>query len=399
MVPTFLYLQFSIYFLGHALPLLPKAPSALHAETLGSEQGAAANEAALVQLPSKRRHGLDVSDVAEDNEMIDKIVYIKTESTGSSTLTSILHWFCENHDRRCFIYPDYLPEIGNGKLIWRPQLTQIVAEEAGTLDIWPQHARLETDLFDELIPGNFKISLFREPFSRLMSTFRHCEGECILDMALDHVQRVLDALQNDTVPTNCCPQRFKMSFQVPIEKFHELDFILLTDEYDLGLMMLKRVLGWSVRDMLYRRMKSEHDDSLVQAVDQLQSFLQNTSTPAIDEFLSECSGGDEIAVYDLARTAFDHQWNSFSAQEQKEINADLEMFQAALAALEECCDRHIDDVLCHHMAIDSVQWTLMARESVDDDGIVRFVGGAGSVCMSVIDAQLSHNATVNQSLA
>jgi len=397
---SILYLQFFVCFLGQALPLLPKPPCALHAGTFQSDQGAVANEAALVQLPFKRQHSLDVSEVSEDDAMIEKIVYIKTFKTGSSTLTSILHWFCENHDRRCFIRPEYLPEmgVGSGPLL-RPQLKKIVAEQAGTLDVWAEHARLETDLFDELIPGNFKISLFREPFSRLMSTFRHCEGECILDMALDHVQRVLDALQNDTVPTNCCPQRFKMSFQVPIEKFHELDFILLTDEYDLGLMMLKRVLGWSVRDMLYRRMKSEHDDSLVQAVDQLQSFLQNTSTPAIDEFLSECSGGDEIAVYDLARTAFDHQWNSFSAQEQKEINADLEMFQAALAALEECCDRHIDDVLCHHMAIDSVQWTLMARESVDDDGIVRFVGGAGSVCMSVIDAQLSHNATVNQSLA
>mmetsp|Transcript_48212 Transcript_48212/g.114649 ORF Transcript_48212/g.114649 Transcript_48212/m.114649 type:complete len:405 (+) Transcript_48212:88-1302(+) len=397
---SILYLQFFVCFLGQALPLLPKPPCALHAGTFQSDQGAVANEAALVQLPFKRQHSLDVSEVSEDDAMIEKIVYIKTFKTGSSTLTSILHWFCENHDRRCFIRPEYLPEmgVGSGPLL-RPQLKKIVAEQAGTLDVWAEHARLETDLFDELIPGNFKISLFREPLSRVMSSFRHCLPPCDNERSMHRVQRVLEALKNDTIPDDCGPTSMKMSEFVPIERFHALDFILLTEKYDLGLMMLKRVLGWSMRDMLYRRMKSEHEEDLTELVDELQTFVNGSGTPAADEWFSRCSGENDTLVYGLARKAFEHQWNSFTVEEQMEINADLEMFQVTQAALEDCCETHSGDALCQHMLIDHAEWTILAREIVDDDGIVHFDGGAGSACMQVIDAALSRNAIVSQSLA
>jgi len=362
-------------------------PAADDASRCSSDQGVGANEAALVQLSSKREHSLDANDLSEDGEIIDKVVFIKTHACGSSTLTSILHWFCENHNKHCFIYPE---EIPSGSTILREQLLPIASEQAGTLDIWPNHVTLETDLLDALIPGNFKISLFREPLSRLLSCFRHGSP--------DAARNVLDELKNGTNPDTCGSASMKMSKQVPVEQFHELDFILLTEEYDLSLMMLRRVLGWSVRDMLYRRMKDEHNEELTQVVDELQIFLQGTPAPATSEFLEGCTGGNESVVYDLAKKAFEHQWNSFSAAEQLDIKADLVMFQDGLAALEECCDSHAEDVLCQHMAIDNVEWNKMARE-IQDDGIVHFTGGTGSPCMVVIDAILGHNATVNRSLA
>eukprot|EP00403_Amphidinium_massartii_P031201 CAMPEP_0178387962 /NCGR_PEP_ID=MMETSP0689_2-20121128/9347_1 /TAXON_ID=160604 /ORGANISM="Amphidinium massartii, Strain CS-259" /LENGTH=377 /DNA_ID=CAMNT_0020008349 /DNA_START=95 /DNA_END=1228 /DNA_ORIENTATION=- len=374
-------------------------PPSDEAGSCRAEHRAGADEAALVQLSSKRVRSKDYNDLYEDGKMIDKVVFIKTQSTGSSTLTSILHWFCENHHKRCFIYPEGL---ASGSTVQREGLLSILTEEAGySLDIWPNHVILETDLLDELIPGNFKISLFREPLSRLMSSFRHVEpsvsGSSAEDALLE-AQTVLDALKNGTVPDKCGNAAVKMSKQVPIEKFQDLDFILLTEEYDLSLMMLRRALGWSVRDMLYRRMKDEHNEELTEVVEELQTLLQGNSTPAVEEFLAECSGRNDTVVYQLAREAFEQQWHSFSTEEQMEINADLRVFQAALAALEECCDSHVDDALCQHMAIDNVEWQELARET-QHDGIVRFTEGVGSVCMQVADAALIHNATMHQSLS
>mmetsp|Transcript_2554 Transcript_2554/g.5625 ORF Transcript_2554/g.5625 Transcript_2554/m.5625 type:complete len:98 (-) Transcript_2554:666-959(-) len=97
--------------------------------------------------------------------MIDKNVFIKTHGTGSSTLTGVLHWFCENHAKRCYISPeDYSTHLNRheGNLIpcmtyGSQSLAPIVANQAGSLDIWANHVRLLPDMLNTLIPGNFKI--------------------------------------------------------------------------------------------------------------------------------------------------------------------------------------------------------------------------------------------------
>eukprot|EP00971_Amphidinium_carterae_P044173 869152-Amphidinium_carterae.1 len=106
--------------------------------------------------------------------VIDKVVFVRLHKVGSSTLASIFHRYCEFHGKNCYVAPNYM---NPGKLVTESELESIVAtfqsRPLPALDIFPNHAIMNTTLLEALIPGNFKVALFRTPLSRTMSAFRH----------------------------------------------------------------------------------------------------------------------------------------------------------------------------------------------------------------------------------
>jgi len=286
-------------------------------------------------------------------EPVTKVVYIKTHSTGSSTLTGILHRHCDSHGLRCFIHPK---NMDPGKTIERKELADIahtMEKTNQTIDIWPNHAILEPDIFDNMIPGNMKISIFRNPLDRVLSSFGHGSVESIR-------ASIRQLTENRGGDQGCGRQGTKMSYHVPVDKFDALDFVLLTEQYDVGLIMLQRRFAWSKRDMMYLRFKNHHNNLPVQDVlSDLKSHITGQKehmTGAAQKLVESCIEGKEADIYELAKRRFDSQWRHFDVQAQQDMQSDVHNYQIALADLADCCKDEPEDHYCQFLSDDNVEW-------------------------------------------
>eukprot|EP00971_Amphidinium_carterae_P150672 2987123-Amphidinium_carterae.1 len=102
----------------------------------------------------------------------------------------------------------------------------------------------------------------------------------------------MESLKRNSMPAVCGgPTSYPMAKQIKPEQVGELDLVMLTEKYDLSLMMLRRALRWSLFDMMYRRMKSEHADDLMKAtatfVDYLSQPVGELNT-ATRDYLEAC---------------------------------------------------------------------------------------------------------------
>jgi len=295
--------------------------------------------------------------------VIDKIVFIRLHKVGSSTLTSVLHRYCEFHGKNCYVEPTYHA----GKLVTESELQSIVAtfqsRPLPALDIFPNHAIMNTTLLEALIPGNFKVALFRTPLSRTMSAFRHFNNS-------KWVNSMMASLMNN-VYTNCSGAPLRsytylpdvmtlMSDQLSPEQVQELDFVMLTEQYDLSLMMLRRKLGWSMFDMVYRRQRADHTPEIVTATAAFEEYLSqpvSTLNEATQLYLQNCIGANESALYQSANSTFYAQWEALSATEQQEVRSDESRFSAAQDTLLQCCRNSPSDSYCVGLLETDLPWT------------------------------------------
>mmetsp|Transcript_33390 Transcript_33390/g.61255 ORF Transcript_33390/g.61255 Transcript_33390/m.61255 type:complete len:392 (-) Transcript_33390:43-1218(-) len=293
-------------------------------------------------------------------DTINKIVFIKLHNVGSSTMTGILHRHCEFYRKRCFVSP-YVVEPGwlDIKTFSKEDLRQMLpvfqSAEVPALDIFPNHEVMATEELDALIPGNFKIAFFRSPFDRHMSGMRHRSDHFGASFILD----IMENLQkNIKVDTCSFPQ---MSRQIQPDQVEALDYVMLTEEYDTSLMMLRMALGWSMFDMLYRKeFNGEHSAAVLNASDVFEEYLHQPAeslNEATRAYLELCAGQMEVLLYQRAATKFQNQWNLFTAEEQQQIHEDTATFVAAREELEACCETHPDDTYCLGMLEDNQDWT------------------------------------------
>mmetsp|Transcript_26539 Transcript_26539/g.61957 ORF Transcript_26539/g.61957 Transcript_26539/m.61957 type:complete len:394 (-) Transcript_26539:43-1224(-) len=329
-----------------------------------------------------RNMGGTQPELKRQRKFSPKVVFVKTHSTGSSTLTSILHRYCDIHNARCAVYP---PDVAVGDTIRRPVLARLASEDAGQIDIWPYHATLEPDLFDQMMPGNIKVSLFREPISRVLSSFAHAPSP-------EKVMQFLAALQqNETWQWDCGPSGERMSVQVPLEKFNKLDLVMLTEDYDRSLLLLRRKLGWSLADLLYLRLKDHGKDRAMQsAVKELHTLMQKSAgdlTVAANVFVEKCTRSDEAEVYSMAKQRFQQQWNELPERHREQALKDLKRFEAGLDALSACCHDHPDDAYCKVLSEDNIAWN--ARQRADASGKAQDL--KDSICQDKALAALQTN--------
>jgi len=286
-------------------------------------------------------------------QVIDKIVFVKLHKVGSSTMTSILHHFCELHNKTCFVYPAH---IGIGALIQPHDLDKIASAITSShrpaLDVWPNHVVMKASTFDRLIPGNFKIAFFREPVDRFVSGFWAESAEGVLDL-MDSLKR------GSPKSTDCGPfaSAIQMALQIKPEEIDHLDLAMLTEQYDLSLMLLRRAVGWSLFDMLYRRMKTSSND----IAGATTSFAAYLSTPAHElnsatrEYKRKCVQPDE-AVYKQAKRKFQRQLDSLSPVDHQRLLDDVATFQSARDKLVDCCESNLLDSYCTALAEDNEAW-------------------------------------------
>lgn len=290
--------------------------------------------------------------------LVTEIVYIKTHATGSSTLTNIFHRFCSSYNLSCFV-PSYYAGAMAGRQLLR-EILHMKNERNLSWNVWPNHATLEKDLFDQLIPNNTKVSIFRNPLDRTVSSWAHFPKE---------MRDNIDLLRNNKLPKELCgPEGKRMSRQVPIDSVHDLDFVIVTEHMNLGLVMMKRKFGWKLRDIVYASLKETHEADESKAI--LRNMLtqpvraMNAATQKVRGF---CISGDEEAVYFQAAERFFGEWRALGANQQREVQDDLIQFEGLLAAVGRCCEEKPTDQYCAELAQDNLEWAAGGAPETDHD--------------------------------
>jgi len=255
------------------------------------------------------------------------VVFIKTHATGSSTLTSIMHRFCDANGSTCFVYPR---GVHAGSTLSAAQLRDWVAPDS--IRIFANHAVYEPVSFAALFPTHKVVSLFRHPVARLASSLRHARTaklEWWLSAALSGRPRALPWARA------CGPQGPLMSEHVPLQHLWRLDLVMLTEEYDRSLVLLRRLLGWSLADLLYLRLKesSGHQQALASRFERwLYGAVANTSEGSAANLMwQRCVLSDETRLYFWAQQRFREQLRVAAPGIEQEERRFAEL-QAELAA-------------------------------------------------------------------
>lgn len=293
-----------------------------------------------LHLSSKRASSAEPSPTS-------KIVYIKTHATASSTLTGIFHRFCDHYHFNCFVPPYFAGKNANRTLL--EDVLKMKKEQNLSWDVWPNHANLEADLFDQIIPNNTKVSIFRNPLDRLASSWAHAPAQ--LRVAVNALR------QNQPLKIPCGPEGKKMTEHVPIEDFDKLDYVLLTEHMNLGLVMMKRKFNWQLSDIMYVSLKtSTGSTELKDALREMLVLPEVNMTTEIHNMLGACVLGNESLIYNMASDKFYQQWKELGASGQDEVQREVVKFEHLLEKMHLCCQANPADEYCIKLSADNLAW-------------------------------------------
>eukprot|EP00971_Amphidinium_carterae_P095944 1898564-Amphidinium_carterae.1 len=277
----------------------------------GSEHPVARVQKSAPHRPAQER--------ASEKPMIEKVVFFKTASTGGSTITGILHRFCDNYNKQCNLQYSKKQFERGGRVglqtsFNRADIKKFIAQ-GRHVDMWSSHVMGSNVItFEKLVPGSFKFSIFREPHSRVLSSFRHCNSaKCPID-ALKALQANRDYRLVHHIPhkSRCGDMgHVRMSSFVSLKVIEALDLVLLTEEYDRSMMILRRRLNWPMQDLLYLKFKSHHSMHLEENAQRLGKYLAQDRKKlnlASRNFVDRCFLGTEKKLYARAKEIFAKQW-------------------------------------------------------------------------------------------
>ncbi len=229
-----------------------------------------------------------------------RLVYIKTRKTGSSTITNILYRFALRHNLTVMTFVHNHPKTG--KQFPVHQLPFLRGERQPKYNLIMEHLYYRREFFDEILPGNKTfISSLRHPLDQLKSDIHfeksHEFGRFSVKKKLDRFSKSRDFMQNydrsferlarfrsgsskltkDTLDKvlmfprklNRYGQRYltlpEPSFRNGTASYEinslvrkladEFSFMLITEYFDESLVLLKRILSWDLRDIVYSPLK------------------------------------------------------------------------------------------------------------------------------------------------
>lgn len=285
---------------------------------------------------------------------VTKIVFIKTRWTGSDELAGILNRYCDLHEVGCFAHTMQSWAQFTAERSSLEHLREVAGIRNEKVSIWSGYSTLEPDVFDKWIPGNVKVSLFRDPVARTVAAYASTAGR--------GAGQVLQLLQGGVLPATelCDAAGKKMSDQIHLDQFPLLDYVLLSEYHDLSLVMMRHKFGWAKEDIVYLRPKDIPHPSTPSGLSgspaALKTYLsqpESNLSSAARQVLANCAGGEEAEIYQLARVRFQMQWNGFSDTEQQEIVDEVQAFHVAMDNLYSCCASLPTDEYCHILREDT----------------------------------------------
>lgn len=294
----------------------------------------------------------------------ERIVFIKTHKTGSSTVTAILHRYCKVYNKTCFL-PSHHPGKTEGP---GSSIGNLLLFNYKSIDIWPQHTYYWRTFLNYMVPNAKYITIIRHPVTAFISAWNFYQysyqGEKDLQVIVDSLPAGVENLPDDFLPyvsrnivIELCPVIYERWRHIPDDSScrQTLDDIstgmlqvLILERFDESLLLMMREFGWQLEDILYVPMKitghSVHQLSTLQ-MRKISSWLM-----------------DPLVLYQHSLKVLEHRINSQDDQFQEQ----LATYRQLLNQYEQDCQNPSPEqqFLCSEMKLDNVPWVERERNSL-----------------------------------
>lgn len=303
------------------------------------------------------------------------IIFIKTHKTASSTVSSVLHRYCgENKNVTCFV-----PKNDGGTMTEpRNGPATLYAYNPKYVNVHAQHTYYWPTFLHRLVPEPAPvITIIRKPASRFLSTWdyrkfswrgRHDILNIIEKMPAERSSLPSDFLRfvkHDSAQYELCPSEPAWAISNSSEPTcvqtlrdivnGKLGLVLLTERLDEGMVLLSRMMGWSLRSVLYWSMKvsghkDQHDKPLASTFRKLEHWLQL-----------------DMLLYELAEDIFDRRIQS----QDSSFWSELEEFKDLKEQMIEACesrkgDSHFTEAECRRIRQDNVAWVIKEHQRLKE---------------------------------
>lgn len=290
------------------------------------------------------------------------IIFVKTHKTASSTVSSILHRYCgEHNDISCFV------PRGNGGVMTEPQNSELSlhAYNPEHVNVHAQHTYYWPNFLHKLVPRPAPIiTIIRRPASRFLSTWdyrrfdwrgRRDVFRIIESMPEERSQlpaKFFKILKHDSSQYELCPAGpgwaiSNSSEASCVQTLRDmlsgaLSLVLITERLDEGLVLLSRMMGWPLHHVLYISMKisshkQQHERPLATTIHKLERWLKL-----------------DLLLYQVAEVILDRRIQSQDSSFWRE----LRQFRKMRAETELACnlEANITSVDCKRLKQDNVEW-------------------------------------------
>ena len=237
----------------------------------------------------------------------DKLVFIKTHKTGSTTIATILERYGYRHNLT-FAIPWVSHIFHKSKLLNRNMV--MAFSDQNKFDMLTNHARFNRKEMEVVVPGATFVTIIRDPVTQFESAFGYYEMAKSLGLAKE--KGPLAEFVDD--PQQYFRKKFylkeqsnnRQMYDLGLDhRFHddtseverhistlekELDLVMLTEYIDESLILLRNLMCWSLEDILYLSNGVRNKNH------------RNLMSPEIAEKIREWNAADLVLYHHFNRT-------------------------------------------------------------------------------------------------
>lgn len=302
-----------------------------------------------------------------DSERQNQLIFVKTHKTGGSTVSSILHRYCDEHGITCYTAGpiEHSRDVVEGSERWFRSL------HFPKVDIYTYHTRYWPVILQKYVSNVPIITIVREPVSRFLSgwDYKPKDWRGRTDI-LNIVREMPDDVEslpedfNKLLHANCiqqelCPDEPAWAVRNASEPtciqtlrdMHNgaLSLVMVTELMDESLVLLSRMMGWTLHEILYLSMKnnslisSKHDHPPKDVAEKIKGWLK-----------------DDVLIYEEALKLLQER----IAAQDSEFHMELLKFKSMkLLAHMNCNPTKVEHT--HHIIVDECTCRIMKLDHAD----------------------------------
>lgn len=307
-----------------------------------------------------------------------QLIFIKTHKTGGSTVTSVLHRYCDTHTIKCSVQNElpvyHFSQIYDKKEHW------LSTAHFQQLDIFASHVRYWPGylqrFFRQPVPY---ITIVRDPVEKFVSGWLYAKKRwreeynivSVVDSLPEDYRDLptdfINELQHNSLEAELCPtsptwaltdsyNSSSTSCESTIDDIQQgkIALVMITERMDESLVLLARMLGWNTEDIVYSSMKDNSKNIVTVVPDRVKQKIRGWLNT-------------DVRLYEAARRLFQQRISSQS----RDFTSDLLHFrtrntEAALTCyllhknttaaenrkFPNACD-------CARMSLDNSEWNLL----------------------------------------
>ncbi|XP_045173547.2 galactose-3-O-sulfotransferase 2-like [Mercenaria mercenaria] len=278
------------------------------------------------QSPTDTKHSLATDTFSRRNKTTH-IAFLKVHKAGSTTIQNMLFRFGMKHHLNIIL------PFSNNQLKTKAKEMPITAGQHN--DIFALHTTYNKDFFDSLLPADYvNIGIVREPLSRMISAayyhrdvyqvkyLRQVPRANFIHNLVNYPEKYDRVIFSQTRNTMARDFGFSAKWEQTDEKtikkyLDELNsqflFVMIMEKIDESLVFLRRLLNWSLADILYLK-TNEHKHAPVILNKTEQAKLRRTSSFDFD-------------IYEYFTKIFNEKINGVSPDFWEEVTYFKELIQ------------------------------------------------------------------------